>query len=427
LFIDRTIRLEKFFKSGITLLFICILIKKCDTKNSVKKNGEIVKKTLICILVIVAVCSCRRPESIAPSVLGGKKYDSARAIIITKNNFALAGMTESTGLGGVDVYMLLTDKNGRIKSQNTYGGKGDDRAFTAVKSSDKGYMLAGYTTSYGAGNTDVYLVKTGPTGKYVSAKVFGGKGFDEARGICADGTGGYIIAGNSNSFGNGDYDAYVIRVDSEGNCVWAKTFGGTGNERIHSVTPAGKNMFLVAGSSNSKNNKLHDCYVLFVDLNGRLTGEYYYGGEFADSAYSAVMTNDGNFVLACEKGSKESGADILIIKIDSVGKVIWEKTYGGVLGDYPAEIIETKDGGLAVAAVTESRGSGMSDILIMKTDKDGSLLWDKVLGGKEDEYAGGIAEDSDAGLVCAGWTRSYGTGDYDMYLIKTDKNGTIKK
>ena len=407
-------------------LFTGQIIKPEKSFNlSIKKTGCKMKK--ICfILAVFLLCSCSKPRYIKPSVYGGNKYDSARAVIVTKDRYVFAGMTQSIGLGGVDMYFMQTDKNGNFKGQAAYGGKGDDRAFAIAPILDKGFMLAGYTTSYGAGNTDVYLVKTDKAGKYVSARVFGGKGFDEAKGICSDGAGGFMIAGSSNSFGKGDYDAYIIRVDSDGNCVWAKTFGGAGNDRINAITPAGSGKFMAVGASDSKSKKMQDIYALVVDVNGKLITENFYGDIYADTAYSAVLTRDGNVVIAGEIGTKDRVSDIALIKTDISGKVLWENIFGGAQADYPSQVIETRDGGLAIAANTESQGAGMTDIYVFKTDKDGKLLWDKVLGGSQDDYAAGIAEDDDGGLVVAGWTRSYGNRDFDVYMVKLDKNGKLE-
>lgn len=380
-------------------------------------------KTIAVLLLVIAAVSCSRPTSIKSSVFGGKKYDSSRAILITKDRFLFAGMTESSGIGSVDVYLMQTDKYGRLKSQNTYGGKSDDRGFAITGTREKGFMIAGYTTSYGSGSTDVYLIKTDGLGNYINSKAFGGVKFDEAKSICADGTGGYMVAGHTNSFGEGAYDAYIIRVDSEGNCVWAKTFGGFGNDRVNSITPAGNGKFMIVGYSDSKSKKLPDFYVLVIDLDGKLLTENYYGDMYSDTAISVIMSRDGNFVIVGDKGTPNSVTDIKMIKTDISGRIIWEKVYGGAGADYPSQVIETKDGGLVIAANTESQGKGMIDVLIIKTDDAGKVLWERVFGDRQDDYAGGIAEDSDGGLVMAGWTRSYGSGDYDVYLLKLDKNG----
>jgi hypothetical protein len=334
----------------------------------------------------------------------------------------MAGMTESLGLGGVDAYLIITGKSGKMKYQNTYGGKGDDRAYAITVTAKGGYMLAGYTTSYGAGNTDAYLIRTDEKGRYLSAGVFGGPGFDSVKSICAADK-GFMAAGSSTSYsGQANYDAYIIKADTDGNCVWAKTYGGVHNDILNCVAPDGRGSFVAVGSSFSGKNRLSDIYAVKIDRSGGVVWEKMYGGPFSDAAYSVVPAGNGEMVIAAEAGTTVTSSDLSLMKIAEDGGLVWEKHYGGALVDSPAQIIVTGDG-YFLACVTESQGSGMSDIWLVKTDLEGVKLWDRVYGGTQDEYSGGAAMDTDGGVFFAGWTRSFGSGDYDIYMLKLDKNG----
>ncbi len=385
-----------------------------------------IKKTGIVLLMAFLLTSCKPPLTIKPNTFGGGQYDSARCILKTRDGYALAGMTMTYGLGHVDVYWMKINKRGRLIKQNSYGGKDDDRGFAMAGLPDAGFFIAGYTNSYGAGNKDVYLVKTDKNGQSMGGKVFGGPGLDEGKSICAAGGNAYLIAGNTTSFGKGNFDVYLIKVDMDGNCLWAKTYGGAGIDMANSVIPAGNDMYLVSGASSSKTKALTDFYVLMIDGNGGIIWEKTYPGEGADNALCAAQTGDGNFVIAGEKGSVQSASDTEILKIDPDGNTVWSRVYGGLMADSPARIIETADKGLMIAGTTESSGNGSSDMWLVRMDMLGMKKWEKTFGGREDEYAAGVVQEDDGGYIVAGWTRTFGAGDYDVYFLKTDENGDIR-
>jgi len=383
------------------------------------------KETFLAILFLslVALFSCVPPESVAPAVFGGKKYDSARAIVRTKTGYAMAGMTDSFGLGGIDVYLVAVDKNGRLKFQQSYGGKGDDAAYALTMTSDGCYALAGYTTSYGAGKKDMYIILTGKNGEYKKSTAFGGPNQDEAKSICQAENGQFLIAGSTASYGNGNFDGYLIMTDSKGDCVWSRTTGGEMNDMFNAVIPAGGGRYLAVGSSNSGTKGFHDMYAVLVDEVGAVIWEKTYGGELMDSGYAAVSTSDGGFLIVGEKSSKISANDIWLVRTDKDGTVLWEQLYGGARIDYASSVVAAPDGGFIIAGLTESRGNGMSDMIVFKTDKLGRIVWEKLFGGRHDEYAGGITTGHNGGYAVCGWTKSYGSGDYDVVFMKLNEAG----
>jgi hypothetical protein len=378
------------------------------------------------LITIIMLPACKPPAYISPKTFGGEKYDSARAIIKIKDGYAMAGMTTTYGLGGVDVYWLKIDKNGRQVKQNTYGGKGDDKGLAIIETAEHGFFIAGSTTSYGAGNMDAYLVKTDSDGNYVSGKAFGGPGNDEVKAICRTDDGGYLMAGDSNSFGKNMFRSYLIKVDSGGNCVWARTYGGAGAEMANAVAPAGNDRYLAGGTSSPGNRKLPGMFAFMIDGSGNVAWKKHYDDAGSSAVNSVIRTSDNNFILAAERGSKGDASDVDLIKIDSSGGILWDRAFGGQMIDTPAQVVEAKDGGLVIAGTTESKGNGSSDIWLFKTDAAGMMKWEKTFGGKEDDYAAGVVQDDDGGFTVAGWTRSFGSGDYDVYFLKVNADGEFR-
>jgi len=206
---------------------------------------------IISIFIFFLFITCKN-NKIKPLTIGHDKYDSAMDIIKIKNGYVLVGMTTSFGIGGIDGLWVKLDKNLKKIKEKSYGGKGDDKFYSIIDNMN-GYLIVGSTTSYGAGNNDIYLIGIDNNGKLNFTKTFGGYLFDEGKSICKTFDNNYIIACNTTSFGTGkDFDIYIIKIDANGNCIWAKSFGGTGNDTVSKIIQDNNDNYIIIGSSNSK-------------------------------------------------------------------------------------------------------------------------------------------------------------------------------
>jgi len=252
----------------------------------------------------------------------------------------------------------------------TFGGGDWDWAWSAQQTSDGGYIVAGYTESFGPGN--VYLVKTDEAGDEVWSRTYGGDDGEFCGSVQQTSDRGYIVAGGTWSFGAGGADVYLIKTDADGNEVWTRTFGGSGD----------------------------------------------------DVAYSVQQTSDGGYIVAGYTESFGAGdRDVYLIKTHESGMEQWSKTFGGSSWDCARSVQETSDGGYIVAGYTRSFGAGENDVYLVRTDVNGNEVWSRTFGGSEPDIACCVQETSDGGYIVAGSTRSFGAGDWDVYLIKTDRNG----
>ncbi len=167
---------------------------------------------------------------------GGTDWDEAYSVQQTSDGgYIVAGRTWSFGAGGVDIFLIKTDANGNVIWAKTYGGTDEDGASSVQQTSDGGYIVAGYTASFGAGYDDIFLIKTDANGNVQWAKTYGGIIVDRAYSVQQTSDGGYIVAVWTNSFGAGGYDAFLVKTDASGNIQWAKTYGGTGDDWAYSV------------------------------------------------------------------------------------------------------------------------------------------------------------------------------------------------
>jgi hypothetical protein len=306
--------------------------------------------------------------------IGGEKDDSGYSLIQTSDGgYAIAGYTISFGAGGADVYVVKLDAHGNLQWTTTIGGKKEDVGTSLIQTSDGGYAIAGITTSFSAGEADVYVVKLDAKGNLQWTKTIGGKKEDVGNSLIQTSDGGYVIAGSTTSFGAGEADVYVVKLDAHGNLQWTKTIGGKG----------------------------------------------------WDAGLSLIQTADGGYAIAGETYSFGAGErDVYVVKLDANGNLQWTKTIGGKKEDLGLSLIQTSDGGYAIAGATNSFGVGEADVYVVKLDANGKPQWTKTIGAKNENLIKScIIQTSDGSYVIAGTTRSFGAGGRDVCIVKLDKNG----
>jgi len=307
----------------------------------------------------------------------------------------------------------------------TFGGSEYDWGNSVTQTSDGGYIIASITYSYGAGNGDIWLIKTGASGVEEWSQTFGGSGQDYGQSVAQTSDGGYIITGSTYSYGAGHSDVWLIKTDADGNQEWNETFGGSGEDHGDSVAETSDGGYIIAGSTQSYGNGSSDVWLIETDSSGTKEWSQTFGGSEYDYSESVAETSDGGYIVA---GSTESygagGSDVWLIETDSSGTEEWSQTFGGSEYDYSDSVVETSDGGYIVAGSTESYGAGGSDVWLIKTDANGTEEWDKTFGGSNYDWGSSVAHTSDGGYIIAGSTYSYGAGSADLWLIKTDVSGT---
>jgi uncharacterized delta-60 repeat protein len=357
---------------------------------------------------------------------GRTSYDYAYSVQQTSDGgYIVAGGTISFGAGYIDIFLIKTDANGNLQWAKTYGGTSYEEAYSVQQTSDGGYIVAGYTRSFGAGANDVFLIKTDVSGNVQWAKTYGGTSYEEAYSVQQTSDGGYIVAGRTISFGAGSDDIFLIKTDASGNIIWAKTYGGTGWDRAYSVQQTSDGGYIVAGWTYSFGAS-GDIFLIKTDANGNIQWAKTYGGAGWNEAYSVQQTSDGGYIVAGWTNFFGGGnLDIFLIKTDANGNIQWAKTYGGTSNDWASSVQQTSNGGYIVAGYTYSFGAGGLDIFLIKTDANGNIQWAKTYGGTDWDSAYSVQQTSDGGYIVAGMTWSFGAGWYDAFLIKTDANGNI--
>ncbi|TAL67075.1 MAG: T9SS type A sorting domain-containing protein [Bacteroidetes bacterium] len=324
--------------------------------------------------------------------------------------------------------------------QKCLGGSNGDNATSIQKTSDGGYIVGGYTTSNNGdvsgnhGNTDIWVVKLNSNRVIQWQKCLGGSGneyVESDKSILETSDGGYILAGrtysnNGDVSGNhGGQDYWIVKLNSSGVIQWQKCLGGTGNEELYSIQINSDNGYIVAGLAFSNdgdvsgNHGLADYWVVKLNSSGVILWQKSLGGTGSDQGNYINNTSDGGFIVAGQTASndgdvsgKHGGYDYWIVKLNSSGNILWQKCLGGNNEEWYPSVLESSDGGFIITGYTTSNDGdvsgnhGQNDYWVVKLNSSGSIQWQKCLGGSYDDYAESIIQTSDEGYIIVGYTYS---------------------
>jgi uncharacterized delta-60 repeat protein len=338
----------------------------------------------------------------------------------------VAGSTSSFGAGLNDFWVLKLDSKGTVQWQNTYGGPNEDTASSVQQTSDHGYIVAGTTRSFGAGYNDFWVLKLDPTGSIVWQRTYGGGlGDDDLTSIQQTKDGGYIVAGYTNNLGPaGGWDFLVFKLDPAGGVVWQKTYGGTGKDMATTAKQTKDGGYIIGGFSESFGTGKPDFWVVKVNPTGGVVWQKAYGGTGTDQVQSIQQTRDGGYIVAGYTWSFGAGGmDVWILKLNSAGSVVWQKAYGGTGDDIAYSVQQTRDGGYIVAGSTTSFNVGYADVWVLKLNLIGNIQWEMTYGGGADDGAASVQQTRDSGYIVAGSTNSFTSGYQDLWILKLRSDG----
>jgi len=298
---------------------------------------------------------------------------------------------------------------------NTIGETGGELGESVQQTADGGYIITGATSSYGAGAEDIWLVKTDANGDTVWTKTFGGNDYDGGYSVQQTNDGGYIVAGRIWS-GNSRYDIWLSKTDNIGNTLWTKIFGGDNDDIANSVRQTSDDGYIITGVINTPGFG-NDVWLAKTDTNGDTMWTKTIGGSEGDGGNSVRQTSDGGYVIAGYTRSRGGGMnDIWLIKTDANGDTLWTNTFGGGSNDNAFCIQQTVDDGYIISGVTDSFGAGGSDVWVVRTDASGGALWTETFGESGGDYGYSVLQASDGGYIIAGRLSS------DVLLIKLDSD-----
>ncbi len=299
----------------------------------------------------------------------------------------------------------------------TYGGLETDIAYSIEQTVDGGFIIVGYTESYGVRYKDVYLIKTNDVGDTMWTRTFGGIYYEKGYSVQQTSDGGYIVVGTLS--GHAFEKTYLIKTNSEGDSLWTKTYDeGSG----YSVRQTPDNGYVIGGTTDRTLSGT-DAMLIKTDNNGNIQWTKAYGGTYADKGLSLRQTKDGGYIIV-----GYSSGDILLVKTDSLGDSLWAKTYGNSSFDYGYAVRQTSDGGYIIGASSILYGVlGTSEFCyFVKTDSLGDTVWTRTISDIKFYFENPLQITSDGGYIITGFNPNYSLPDCDVPLVKMDNNGNIE-
>jgi hypothetical protein len=390
-----------FLVYGIIFLFICAGLSGCI--DSPSKYVEYV-------------------EVKWSKTFGGNDEELGSFVLYTEDGGCIAtGRTKSFGSGLADLWLVKVDQNGIEEWNKTFGGTGWEDGKAIEQLDDESYVIVGKTSSFGYGNTDIWLIKVDQNGIEEWNKTFGGTGWEEGNSIKETDDGGYILIGDTTSFGVGEFDIWLIKVNQTGDEQWNKTFGGIKDESGRSIEKTDDSGYIIAAETENFGAGDYDIWLIKVNQTGDEQWNKTIGSEDSDQCNEIIKTDDGGFIIAGHNIETETSKfNGILVKIDGDGTVQWETLVveKGAAGTSSVDTIE--DGYIAVGYSGEYGPE--QNLLIAKIDSLGNVVWNRSIGG--DYLDAGIWIEKGGGkhYFVTGYKDEDGNGVNDLWLLKIKIN-----
>jgi hypothetical protein len=397
--------------------------KACTGSNNVYLSGmKRFRGILLCLLMAPVWIFAQAPiDTSYIYTYGGKQYEECHQIKATADKgYILFGSTSSFGYGNTSMYAVKIDSACHPQWSKVFGGTRDQAGYSVIQTSDKGYAFAGYTNSFGNGGYDVYLVKTDSLGNTKWQKTYGGSDWDFGYSVKQTGDGGFLLAGQTYSYGSGNGDAYLIRTNKNGDTLWTHTYGGPGYDVANTILNEGDSVYILAGATTSFGKGDTSMLILQLDTNGTVKNTKTLGSSLCNVAYSIVATPDKGYVLIGSMDSLRPGTrSQTVIKTDHSGNFQWMiPPIVPPYQDIGKDIIQSSDGSYLCIGVADGGGYGSSSMLVTHLDSSGGWLAAQSHGGNGDQYGNSVTIGSNGNVLFAGGTNSFGVGNFDFYVVR---------
>ena len=332
-----------------------------------------------------------------------------------------------TFLGAGAALLFSLQSSAQITFNNQYGGSGNEDGRWMEQTADSGFIMVGGTTTYSNGQTDIWLVKTDAYGNQQWQKSKGGTEFDFANMVKITSDGGYIIAGFTGSYGAGSNDGYLIKTDANGNTQWSQTYGDAGLQELEAVVQTADGGFACVGINYTAGTGYYDIWLIKTNSSGVLQWQQNLGGGSYEIGNSIQIAPDGGYIIAGQSYSYDTSGASYLLKTNASGVEQWHKTFtSGHLCE--AHYVQNVPGGgyiLCGDADTTYDGLGETDVWVIRTDENGDSLWAHPYGGSKKDGGKTIEPTTDGGYIIGGITRS-ALINPDFYAVKTDSGGAIE-
>jgi len=380
---------------------------------------------IICVPTVADVTSALNKTSGEPGYGAGYSVQqtSDGGYIITGTKYS-----DEPKLLSQMIWLIKTAPNGDQVWNRIFGGSHNDVGYSVQQTSD-GYIIAGSTESFGAGGLDLWLIKTDVSGNEVWNRTFGGLRGDWGRSIQQTNDGGYVVTGSTYSYDTAHQSqmVWLIKTDANGDKVWDRIFGGPSDDWGNCVQQTRDGGYIIIGATKSYGARGNSAlWLIKTDANGNEVWDRTFGGPGSTVGYSVQQTYDGGYIIT---GSKVPVAgitgEIWVIKTDANGTEVWDKSFGGSDDDVGKSVQQTRDGGYIITGSKTSPSGGSQSVWLIKIDPNGNEAWDRTFGESGWNEGKSVEQTSDDGYIITGSTYPYGVGGKNsaIWLIKTDRDG----
>lgn len=375
---------------------------------------------------------------------GGANTDEGACVRQTLDGgYILVGGTNSYGAGSRDIYLIKTDAYGDTLWTRAYGGAGDDMGFMVRQTMDGGYIIAGYTSSFGAGHSDGYVIRADGNGDTLWTRTLGGYYDDFFGSVIENSDGSFMLVGSTYSFTTGSSAVYLNKLDASGELLWSKVFEKFAVNIGGVIIEAGNDCFLIAAITDDYEGPLFSrLYLLKINNNGDTLWTKTYINTNGNLIGGGITISQDSSIVMCSPLKYPNGeSDMSLLKTDLSGNVKWFKTYGGDDYQSGSAIHLTNDDGFILTGLigdatklpnpfcsnnillagNVEKGWTNGDLYLIKINSNGDSLWSKKYGGNGNDVGNSVQQTSDNGFIICGWKTI--NSNIDMYLIKTDNSG----
>jgi len=374
-------------------------------------------KKVSLLLLFISNISAQAPDTLWTKTFGGINNDYGNSVQQTNDGgYIIGGSTESFGNGQSDIWLIKTDDNGDTLWSNTFGGSDHEVGGLVQQSQDGGYIIASTIkdSAISSSDGDIWLIKTDDNGDTLWSNTFGGVNGDYCNSVQQTNDGGYIIGGTTRSFGNGQSDIWLIKMDSNGDSTWSKTFGGSNEENCGSVKQTQDGGYIIGGTTRSFGNGHDDMWLIKTDFQGDTLWTRTIGSSEPERGKYVTQSSDGGYVIIGNVPHFEWAMQNLIglYKFNQFGEIVWDRTLGSSSSG-AIKVEPTEDGGLIILGYTMMQNGNNS--WLIKLNADGSNHWDKLLDGN----CSSVQETTDGGYIITGNIGNGGENPiYDVLLMK---------
>ena len=386
---------------------------------------------ILLLLIIPFLSFSQGWEQIFGANQSGSGYYGTSVKQVQDGGYIVCGGTHFTqsvlfGMTPSDICIFKTDTNGEEEWSKIFGSEYWDFGKSIQQTTEGGYVIAGYINGFGMGGGNAYLLKVNDNGEEQWSQVFD---FGIAESVQQTTDGGYIITGYDSS------DIYLLKIDDNGEQQWSQTFGESFNDRAMFVQQTTDGGYVITGCTsviNSLGNAETDIYLTKMNDNGEEQWSQTFGGPGNDKAHCVQQTTDGGYIITGEDEEDvynpgndfwTANSDLFLIKTNELGQEEWAQRFGEAGNDCGRSVQQTSDGGYIIAGYVTPGENQNSNIYLLKTNDNGEEQWSQTFGGAGDDTAQSVQQTSDGGYIIAAHTSTTNNISNGVYLIKTDAQG----